>query len=103
MPLNRLISAALLGSLLLAGCGTAGKPAESAAPVVQGMRCNAEPLQALVGKTASRALVDQAHRQSGAQTVRVLAPHDGVTLEYDAQRLNIDVDDGRVIRSLHCG
>lgn len=103
MPLNRVLPVALLGSVLLAGCSTADKTAESAAPAAEHTRCNAEPVQALVGKTASQALVDQARQQSGAQTARVLGPHDVVTLEYNSQRLNINVDDGRVIRSLNCG
>jgi len=104
MPLNRVLPVLLLGTALLAGCSSADKPAGSTETAAeQDARCNAESLQALVGKSQTSALVEQARQQAGAKTARVLHPQDAVTLEYNPQRLNIHVDDGLVIRSVNCG
>lgn len=103
MPLNRVLPSMLFGAILLAGCSSAEKPAETPAAAPESGRCNAEAVQALVGKPLSQALVDQARRDSGAQTARVLHPHDVVTLEYNSQRLNINVDEKEVVHGLNCG
>lgn len=104
MPLNRALPAMLLGTLLLAACSSADKPAESpAAAAPETGRCNAGAVQSLVGKPLSQALVERARRDAGAQNARVLHPHDAVTLEYNSQRLNINVDDSEVVRGLNCG
>lgn len=104
MPLNRALPAMLFGAIVLAGCSSADKPAESpAAAAPETGRCNAGAVQSLVGKPLSQALVEQARRDSGAQSARALHPHDAVTLEYNSQRLNINVDDSEIVRGLNCG
>ncbi|MED5608122.1 MULTISPECIES: I78 family peptidase inhibitor [Pseudomonas] len=103
MPLNRALPAMLFGAILLAGCSSADKPAESPAAAPEAGRCNAGAVQSLVGKPLSQALVEQARRDAGAQNARVLHPHDAVTLEYNSQRLNINVDDRELVRGLNCG
>lgn len=91
----------LLASLTLAGCQQ-HKPQTQEAFEVTG-NCNAQAVQHFLGKTASPALLDQARDQSGAQTARVLQPDDVVTLEYNAQRLNISTDQALVIQRINCG
>ncbi|WP_371366911.1 I78 family peptidase inhibitor [Pseudomonas sp. QL9] len=104
MSLIRVLPVLLLGTTLLAGCSSAAKPGALTEPTAaEDARCNAESLQALVGKSQTQALVDQARQQAGAKTARVLHPQDAVTLEYNPQRLNIHVDDSLVIRSVNCG
>ena len=49
------------------------------------------------------ATAEQARSDAGAKTVRVLEPGQMVTMEFDGERLNIEVDDKRTITALRCG
>ncbi len=66
-------------------------------------QCDASSIQALVGKQASPALLDQARRKSGAVTARIIRPGDIVTLEYNAQRLTLTTDESLNIQRISCG
>lgn len=65
--------------------------------------CNADPVQSLVGQQADDSLVEQARTDAGAEIARVLKPGQMVTMEYRADRLNIDVDEAGTITALRCG
>ncbi len=54
-------------------------------------------------ETATPELLEQARQQAGASTARILTPGSVVTLEYNRQRLNLNVDDQRVITRVSCG
>ncbi|WP_342247396.1 I78 family peptidase inhibitor [Pseudomonas sp. OTU5201] len=108
------LSLAVTG-LLLAGCSSTDKPTaptastptaeastSAAAPSFSGT-CDAAAVATLVGKTANTALVEQAKRQSGAETARILRPHDAVTMDYNSRRLNIDVSETDVVKQFTCG
>jgi PBP1b-binding outer membrane lipoprotein LpoB len=109
------LSLALAG-LLLAGCSSTDKPAapaattpvaaegsaSAAAPSFSGS-CDSAAVASLVGKTVNVALVEQAKRQSGAETARVLRPNDAMTMDYNSRRLNIDVNETDVVKQFTCG
>lgn len=82
----------------------AGPPA-SRPPVnlVGAGSCDAKAAQSLVGRTADAAVAEQARAAAGARAVRVLRPGQMVTMEYRADRLNIDVDAQGVITGIRCG
>ncbi|TEE20717.1 hypothetical protein IPC1503_30110 [Pseudomonas aeruginosa] len=115
MPLKQFSSALVLAALL-AGCSSNGDgpstegasvatgsaSAPAATPVADG-RCDANAVQAYVGKQVSAAIVEEARRAAGAEVARALRPHDAVTMDYNPRRLNIDVDDTLVIKRLSCG
>ncbi|EMM1380419.1 TPA: hypothetical protein NOZ67_002440 [Pseudomonas aeruginosa] len=115
MPLKQ-FSSALVLAVLLAGCSSNGDgpstegasvatgsaSAPAATPAADG-RCDANAVQAYVGKQASAAIVEEARRAAGAEVARALRPHDAVTMDYNSRRLNIDVDDTLVIKRLSCG
>jgi len=65
--------------------------------------CNAGPVQALVGQSISDALIEQALKDSGSTIPRVLGVNAAATLDLQAARLNIIIDDNNVIQALHCG
>jgi hypothetical protein len=65
--------------------------------------CNAEQVQSLLGELANNHTVEHAHRLSGARSTRVLSPGDMITLEYDAQRLNIEINEAETIERINCG
>ncbi len=114
---------ALITLALLSGCSSppATAPAKTAASAVQAQaedvdtsqlsepkagldsRCNADGVQNLVGKTVTRTLVENARDKAGARYVRITAPHEAVTLDYNGQRLNIDTSDAGAVLSLNCG
>jgi len=102
MRLTHLSSIALLA--VLAGCSSNDTATPAAQqPASQDGRCNAEAVQNLLGQTVTSALVDQAQSQAGAQTTRVLSPGDAVTMDYNSQRLNIDIDEAESIVRITCG
>jgi hypothetical protein len=83
---------------LLAGCSSQD-PAQQT-----GQReCNVDKLQDLLGRTINVRLVEQIQQQAGAGQVRVLAPRSPATMDYNPQRLNIDIDDAEAILRLTCG
>ncbi|MDT4856988.1 Peptidase inhibitor I78 family protein [compost metagenome] len=104
------LSLALAG-LLLAGCSSTDKPAastpaaaeETASAAAPSGSCDSAAVASLVGKTVNVALVEQAKRQSGAETARVLRPHDVMTMDYNSRRLNIDVNETDVVQQFTCG
>ncbi|MDH4555783.1 hypothetical protein E8F11_11475 [Pseudomonas sp. BN417] len=107
------LSLALAG-LLLAGCSSTDKPAapaaiapaaaeETSSAAAPSGSCDSAAVASLVGKTANVALVEQAKRQSGAETARVLRPNDVMTMDYNSRRLNIDVNETDVVKQFTCG
>lgn len=65
--------------------------------------CQAAKVQTLVGRLADADTVTQARGQSGAKSVRVLGPHDAMTMDFLSDRLNIEIDAAGVITRLYCG
>ncbi|MDM8347370.1 I78 family peptidase inhibitor [Pseudomonas sp. sp1636] len=86
---------------VLAGCSSVDSTEPAALPPHGD--CNAEAVQALLGETATAAQVEQARQQAGARSVRVLAPGDAVTLDYNSRRLNIEIDEAEAIERINCG
>lgn len=105
MHSRRSLFSIVLAAALLAGCSSTPAPSGQAVKAGASIpeRCSTEPLGDLIGKPGSQELLDQARQRSGAQRARMLNPDDMMTLDYDSQRLNIDLDEqGRVYR-LSCG
>lgn len=66
------------------------------------MQCPA-PAQSFVGKDSTASVIEAARVQSGAHMARVLRPGQMITKEYNAQRLNLVVDDNGRITAVRCG
>ena len=108
MPWKYASSGLVLAAVVLAGCSSTSesstKPDEGVVTSASGYsRCDAAAVQYTVGKPASAALLDQAKAKAGAQTARVLGPHDVVTLEYRSDRLNLNTDDSGTVNRVNCG
>ena len=112
------IPVALLASLF--GCASPVPPAVGTAPAsgatapasgatapasgaTAPVLCSAQGAQFAVGKPASASVVEQARKRSGAQMARLLRPDQVVTMEFSAQRLNLDVNAAGVITRARCG
>jgi hypothetical protein len=93
--------AALLLAFAAVSAGCAQPPSVPQPPTVGG--CNAAAAQFAVGMPGSVQLAGRAMQAAGAQRFRWLRPGEVVTMEYDASRLNLELDaSGKVIR-VRCG
>lgn len=68
-----------------------------------GGRCNAGPAQSVIGQISTARNVEAARVAAGARVARTLRPGQMVTKEYDAERLNLDVDASGRIVAARCG
>ncbi|MGP0173139.1 I78 family peptidase inhibitor [Pseudomonas sp. NCHU5208] len=105
MNLNTRLCLILAATLLAAGCSsTAEKPTPAAAPSGPTPdSCTSSAAEHFKGQTASAELLEQARQEAGASSARILTPRSVVTLEYNGQRLNLNVDDQGVITRVSCG
>ncbi|MBD9393314.1 I78 family peptidase inhibitor [Acidovorax sp. ACV01] len=98
----------LVVAALLTGCANQGQPPApsgglAAAPSAPGGLCNAQPAQSAVGQNSTASVVESARVRSGAQMARILRPGQIITKEFDAQRLNLEVDGNGRILAVRCG
>lgn len=106
---NRATGALLAAMLALAGCAAsdAPAPAEPAAPPppagAADAACDASMLTDLVGQTASEALAADAMKRSGSRSMRWLSPGMAVTMDFRADRLNIELDAKNKVVGSRCG
>ena len=104
MNIKTRFSLILTAALFAAGCSSTAEKSEPAAkPADQNQGCTSSAVEHLHGKVATPELLEQARQQAGATTARVLTPGSVVTLEYNGQRLNLNVDDQRMITRVSCG
>ncbi|WP_068830594.1 I78 family peptidase inhibitor [Pseudomonas sp. BMS12] len=100
--MNRLLPlATLCACTLLAAC--ASSPQETTPAVQNDGRCDAEAVQHLVDQRITTEMAEEARVQAGAKYLRVTQPNQPVTMDYNPQRLNIDIDDADTIVRLSCG
>lgn len=107
---NILFAAAsgLATAALMVGCASQGQPPASpsgpaATAQAPGGLCNAQPAQQVVGQNSTASVVESARARSGAQMARILRPGQITTKEFDAQRLNLEVDANGRILAVRCG
>ena len=96
---------ALFAFPLMTACAQPPGPAApvAAPPAVVAGDCNAAAAQFAVGRQADAQLRAEAQAKTGARVVRVLRPGDMVTMEFSAQRLNLDVDAAGKVTAARCG
>ena len=107
MPLRTAyLSVAAIALAMLAGCSSvpwnSGR-AGTAYPEESQAICNAQPAQSFVGRTNTAQNLEQARQRSGALMARVLHPGQVTTREFNAQRLNLEVDATGRILAVRCG
>ena len=100
-------------SLVVAGLGVlgactapGGSPSTGTGPMpppAAGTACNAQGAQFAIGKTPGARVVEEARQRSGSYMARVLRPGQMVTMEFNAQRLNLDLNAAGVITGVRCG
>ena len=65
--------------------------------------CDAKPAQFAVGQASTASVMESARVRSGAQMARILRPGQMITKEFNAQRLNLQVDTNGRILAVNCG
>ena len=90
----------LIPLMALGGC-VAAVPV--AVPVEAGGRCDAAPVQGLVGQTLTEAMQADALKRSRSRSLRVIPPGTAVTMDFREDRLNIDVDAAGKVTGVKCG
>jgi glyceraldehyde-3-phosphate dehydrogenase/erythrose-4-phosphate dehydrogenase len=85
----------------LTGCGS--RDTANGEPAQADSLCNADAVQDMRGQFASAETVEKTRLKAGAKKVRVLAPGDRATMDYNLQRLNIEIDEAEMIQRLSCG
>ena len=80
----------------------AAQPAPPVPPAAA-TACDDSQAQWAVGKKVTDADVEQARKDSGAESARTLKPNQAVTMEFNANRLNLDLDDAGVVTAIRCG
>ncbi|MGS1077334.1 I78 family peptidase inhibitor [Pseudoxanthomonas beigongshangi] len=65
--------------------------------------CDDTQAQWIIGKTATPADTEQAGKDAKATAVRTLKPGEAATMEFNPNRLNIDLDDKGAVTAVRCG
>jgi hypothetical protein len=78
-------------------------PTPPPAAAVDASACDPVQAQWLVGTTPTDAEMEQARGDAGAQSVRSLKPGQVVTMEFNATRLNVELDEAGAVASVRCG
>ena len=87
----------------LAGCAQEPPqvPVAPPPPMIAG-QCDDSLVQDAVGKPFNEPLIAQLKAKSRAERVRVVRPGQMVTMEFDAQRLTVDVDAQERVTRIRC-
>ena len=81
----------------------AQQPTPNPAAAAMASQCNAAAAQFALGGSATAALVEEARKRSGALMARTIGPGQAVTMEYNGQRLNLDVNAANTVMNRRCG
>jgi len=86
-----------------AGTSYGGSSYGSSSSMGGGKTCDAAALQSQIGQKATPSVMEDLRSRSGSSTARMLRPGQLVTMEYNATRLNLIVDDKDVMTAIRCG
>lgn len=75
---------------------------ETATPPAEGP-CRAASGVSLIGQRYTEALGAEAMRLTGARAVRAYKTGDPVTMDYRPDRVNVEYDEGWIVRAVSCG
>lgn len=90
-------------TVALLALGACAKPAVPvAANEAPGVQCDANAVQALVGRMAAD-VTAEAQQRSGARTVRSYRSGDAVTMDFRPDRLNVERDAAGKVVKFSCG
>jgi hypothetical protein len=90
-----------LSLLVFASCSTTAQPVPPSSP--NGAMCTVDQRDRFKGRSATAELGSEILRASGARTFRWLAKGTIITMEYDAGRVNVLLDEANRVETVRCG
>lgn len=96
----RHLLASLPAFLLLAACA---QQQSVPAPAAEAGGCHAQAAQFAIGYASTDALAAEVRRRSGARVLRVIRPDEVTTMEYNGDRINLEVNGGNRVTRVRCG
>lgn len=90
-----------LSLLVFASCSTTAQPVPPSSP--DGALCTADQLIRFKGQPATAELGAEIQRASGARIFRWLPKGTVITMEYNADRVNVVLDEANRVESARCG
>jgi len=101
--MSRLTISSVSLALVLATAGCAASVQEPMRPMPGQGSCDAAQVQGQTGKVATAELGARLRDQTGAATLRWIPPDSAVTMDFRADRLNIEYDRDYRITRIRCG
>ncbi len=101
--MKNVLFALVICPVLVACSTTVEEPEVPERGVTAGYACAAENLRPFVGRSANEETGANALKQSGAKTLRWIAPRSAITMDFRQDRLNIEYDDAMTITHIYCG
>ena len=92
-----------LAMLPLAACTVATSNATAVGPPPGPGPCRSEPLAQFIGQPASEELGERMLRATGARTIRWVPKGGAVTMEFNAERITVQLDESNRVQSASCG
>ena len=98
--MDRIQGVTLAGTIVAALSACAQVPTRPPAPVQQ---CVAEPARWAIGQAPTAEVVERIRVDTGSAAVRVIHPGDVITMDYNALRVNVKVNERNAIIGISCG
>ena len=106
MPDVRPLFLAGIAALALAGCGrTDGQPPAASTPALPPPAedgCAAGKVGTFLGREATPETLAELAKVAGHERIRPIRPGQAVTMDFRADRLNVDIDENGKIKRLWC-
>jgi hypothetical protein len=95
--------ASMAALALLAGCTAQGDGHPEPSPAPPGAdACGASKVASYIGVQRTDEVLAKIKSASGTQTLRVVGPHDAMTMDFREDRLTITTDENGRIKTLRC-
>jgi hypothetical protein len=102
--MSRIIAVPLVAALALPLAACAPMPPSTGGPLPPtAFQCVAEPGAWAIGKEATADVVERIRVDTHSRVARVLRPGQVVTMEFSAERVNVNVNDRNAIIGVTCG
>jgi hypothetical protein len=101
--MSRIAVVPLAATLLLSLAACAPMPPTTGGPPPTAFQCVAQPGAWAIGQAATAEVVERIRVDTHSRIARVLRPGQAVTMEFSAERVNVNVNDRNAIIGVTCG
>ncbi|HMB56520.1 MAG TPA: I78 family peptidase inhibitor [Arenimonas sp.] len=97
------IGVVVIAASILTACASSPPIATEPPPATKPMTCEQSRAAWAIGKFAEPSLLAKVREISGARVVRVIKPGQMVTMEFNAERVDVRVDGKNIVLGITCG